>query len=111
MAVPTVAELPPTVAVLTTLCLLPVAVVVYRLFFHPLARIPGPKTGAITTLWFAYQARKGRARELTQMLHDKYGPIVRVTPNMVWFNTAEGFREVYSKGHGYEKVDSSMLTV
>lgn len=86
----------PITTAITALALMPVVVVIYRLFFHPLARIPGPLLGRSTRLWYAYHTRKGRARELTKMLHEKYGPIVRVTPNMVWFNTAEGFKEVYS---------------
>lgn len=110
MAPPTLAEIPPMAAAVTALCLLPVAIAVYRLFLHPLSRIPGPKAGAVTTLWYAYQARRGRARELTQMLHDKYGPIVRVAPNIVWFNTEDAFREVYSENNRGVK-DYGMLTV
>lgn len=90
------AQAHPTVAAGVTLLLLPMAVVVYRLFFHPLARVPGPRLAAITTVWYAYQTRKGRARELTKMLHETYGPVVRVCPNQVWFDTEEAFRQVYS---------------
>jgi hypothetical protein len=90
-------KVPSFAGVLITICLFPVAVIVYRLFYHPLSPVPGPKAAAATRLWYAYQVRKGRARWLTQMLHEKYGPIVRVTPNMVWFNTEDGFKEVYSE--------------
>lgn len=105
MTAPTPVPFPPIVAAATTVCLFPVAVIVYRLLFHPLSRIPGPRLAAITRLWYAYQVRKGRARELTQMLHGKYGPIVRVTPNMVWFNTEDGFREVYSKTQNLNRTE------
>ncbi len=81
---------------LATLTFLPVLIlVIYRLFFHPLARIPGPRLAAVSNIWHARQVRDGRARELGKSLHQRYGPVVRVGPNEVWFNSAEAFREIY----------------
>ncbi len=67
----------------------------YRLFFHPLARIPGPKLAAISNIWQAYHVRNGRSCELGKTLHKKYGPVVRVGPKEVWFNSEEAFKEIY----------------
>ena len=50
----------------TTLC-------VYRLFFHPFARFPGPPLAKITTLHSAYYAWKGTIREDILQSHEKYG--------------------------------------
>jgi hypothetical protein len=72
-----------------------VAVAFYRLFIHPLADIPGPKLAAVSNVWQARHVRDGRARELGKTLHEQYGPVVRVGPNEVWFNSAEAFREIY----------------
>jgi hypothetical protein len=83
-------------ALSVALTILPlIALVVYRLFFHPLAHVPGPRLAAISNIWQARHVRDGRARELGKVLHRVYGPVVRVGPNEVWFNSAEAFREIY----------------
>jgi hypothetical protein len=79
---------------LAVLSLLTIAV--YRLLFHPLARIPGPRLAAISNIWQARHVRNGRVRELGKTLHKKYGPVVRVGPNEVWFNSGEAFKTIYS---------------
>jgi hypothetical protein len=70
---------------------------IYRLFLHPLSRIPGPRPAAVTNGWLAYHVRNGRMLQLGKTLHAKYGPAVRVGPNEVWFNTKDAFRLIYSK--------------
>jgi hypothetical protein len=70
-------------------------VAIYRLIFHPLARVPGPRAAAISTIWQACHVRDGRSRELGKTLHKKYGPVVRVGPNEVWFNSGEAFKNIY----------------
>jgi hypothetical protein len=67
----------------------------YRLFLHPLAQVPGPRLAAITNIWQAHYVRNGRVRELGKGLPKKYGPVVRVGPNEVWFNTADAFKQIY----------------
>jgi len=82
---------------LTSLVLLAMlSISIYRLSFHPLARIPGPRLAAISNIWQARHVRDGRARELGKTLHKRYGPVVRVGPNEVWFNSQEAFKEIYS---------------
>lgn len=71
-------------------------VAAYRLFFHPLSRVPGPTYAAISSIWQAKQVRDGRMRLLGKNLHRQYGPAVRVGPNEVWFNSEDAFRSIYS---------------
>ncbi len=71
------------------------AVVVRRIFFHPLSRIPGPKLAAISNVWYAYHVKHGLTAEMGPRLHRRYGPVVRVGPNEVWFNTKEAFDTIY----------------
>lgn len=70
-------------------------VAIYRLAFHPLARIPGPSLAAVSNIWLAFHVRKGRSRVLGKTLHHTYGPAVRVGPNEVWFNSEEAFKHIY----------------
>ena len=49
--------------------------VIYNLFFHPLARFPGPRGAACTRWWLAYM-ELGRGVSLATLraeLHQKYG--------------------------------------
>lgn len=77
------------------LMLLVAGIVAYRLTLHPLANVPGPKLAAISNIWYAYQARNGYAHLLGKTLHEQYGPVVRVGPNELWFNTKEAFDAIY----------------
>jgi hypothetical protein len=52
-----------------------VGLVVYRLFLHPLAKFPGPKIAAVSTLYEAYFeiVLKGQYSMEISRLHDVYG--------------------------------------
>lgn len=69
---------------------------IYRLFLHPLARIPGPRLAAISNVWHAYHARNGHMLHLGKTLHKHYGHTVRVGPNEVWFDSKEALSKIYS---------------
>jgi len=86
---------------LSTLFLIPITTVIYRLFLHPLARVPGPKVAAISRLWQAQQHRNGRL--FTIKLHREYGPVVRIAPNEVAFDSADAFHELYRAGSSFQK--------
>jgi hypothetical protein len=77
----------------------------YRLTLHPLASVPGPRIAALSNVWYAYHAKNGLVAQLAKTLHEKYGPVVRVGPNEVWFNSKAAFKAIYGNGSGYEKSD------
>ncbi|KAL6412087.1 hypothetical protein AUP68_04469 [Ilyonectria robusta] len=95
---------------IVSLVALLVTIIIYRLVFHPLASIPGPRLAAISSIWHAYHARNGRMAHLGRTLHRRYGPVVRVGPNEVWFNTKQAFQAIYSTGSGFEKSDFYLAT-
>ncbi|GKU08617.1 unnamed protein product [Fusarium langsethiae] len=70
---------------------------VYYAFFHPLAKIPGPKLYAVTQLPYFYHLTQGDWIVTVSKLHDQYGPAVRFTPNDVSFITADAVKTIY--GH------------
>lgn len=75
--------------------LLVAGVAFHRLFLHPLASIPGPRCAAVSNIWHALQVRNGRMFSLGRTLHKQYGPVVRVGPNEVWFDSKEAFKSIY----------------
>jgi hypothetical protein len=57
----------------------------YPLFFHPLAKIPGPRLARVTRAWLTKQYMSGNWHDICLELHQKYGPIVRIAPDEVSF--------------------------
>ncbi|KAK4941421.1 hypothetical protein LTR10_018690 [Elasticomyces elasticus] len=77
-----------------------ICLVVYRLYFHPLAKFPGPKLNAISPLPGIYSLLRGRLPLDNKILHDKYGPVVRVSPNELAFNSAQAWEDIYGHRQG-----------
>lgn len=44
---------------------------------------------------------KGRGPFDTKLLHDKYGPVVRVSPGELHFNTAQAWQDIYGHRNGH----------
>ncbi|KAL4798531.1 cytochrome P450 [Aspergillus venezuelensis] len=80
-----------------------VGLAVYRLYFHPLARFPGPRLSAISSLPSIYSLLRGRLGLETKQLHDKYGSVVRVSPNELSFNSAQAWEDIYGFKTGGRK--------
>ncbi|KAF2098695.1 pisatin demethylase [Rhizodiscina lignyota] len=80
-----------------------VAIIVYRLTLHPLAKYPGPILCAISPVPSIYYLLIGRISFQYKIWHDKYGPVVRVMPNELAFNTPRAFDDIY--GHRIGRVN------
>ena len=63
------------IAICATQLVWAVLLVVYRLFVHPLAKIPGPKFAAATSWYEAYYdiVQRGKYVFEVQELHEQYG--------------------------------------
>ncbi|KAJ5198876.1 hypothetical protein N7491_000557 [Penicillium cf. griseofulvum] len=71
---------------------------IYRLYFHPLSKIPGPKLAAITSGYeFYFNVIKGGMFiwEL-ERLHEIYGPIIRIAPLEVHIKDSSYYDEIYA---------------
>jgi cytochrome P450 len=71
------------------------ALAVYRLFFSPLSRFPGPKLAATTLVVKLWHQGRGNAVHWITEQHRRYGPIVRVGPTEVSFIDAQAYQDIY----------------
>ena len=69
------------------------AIVIYNLFFHPLATVPGPRFYGASNVLYAWGLIAGNWTYTLKDLHDKYGPVVRFAPNYVSFITTGAWKE------------------
>ncbi|KAI6093965.1 cytochrome P450 [Hypoxylon rubiginosum] len=69
---------------------------VYLLFFHPLAKYPGPKIAAISNVWYGYQWLSGRYPWAMQRVLREYGDVVRVAPNELVFISPKAYTDIYT---------------
>ncbi|KAF2667975.1 trichodiene oxygenase [Microthyrium microscopicum] len=73
---------------------------VYRITFHPLAKFPGPKLAAMSTMYeFWFDGIKGGkyTQEVARM-HSQYGPIIRIGPEQLHCNDPAFTDKVYPGG-------------
>ncbi|KAI5364608.1 Putative cytochrome P450 [Septoria linicola] len=70
-------------------------IVIYRIFFHPLSKYPGPLLAKVTDLYSTYHALRGDRHLEFYRTHEKYGRIVRFGPNSLSFNSATALKEIY----------------
>ncbi|KAL4928992.1 cytochrome P450 [Aspergillus undulatus] len=73
--------------------------VIYRLWLSPLAKFPGPKPAA-ATLWYETYHDAFRWGQYTfeiAKMHEKYGPIVRISPHELHINDPEYYEDLYSR--------------
>ncbi|KAF3402712.1 Trichodiene oxygenase [Talaromyces pinophilus] len=71
---------------------------IYNIWFHPLAKFPGPKIAVIGPWYEAYYdiIKDGRYLWQIEKMHEKYGPIVRVNAHELHIKDVTYYSEVYS---------------
>lgn len=79
--------------------------VLYNYLFHPLRQIPGPFLAGLTPWVQLYHGLKGDRHLWLHRLHERYGTHVRVAPNFVSINSAQGLHDIYGHGKKLKKAD------
>ncbi|KAH8671738.1 putative benzoate 4-monooxygenase cytochrome P450 [Xylariales sp. PMI_506] len=72
-----------------------IAQVTYNLYLHPLRRFPGPWLRAGFYLPDKLSILRGVAYKDIEHLHETYGPVVRITPSALSYNTAQAWKDIY----------------
>ena len=82
-----------------------------RRYFHPLSHIPGPLLWTLSDLpiWYHYVIKGGRLLHVLPSLHERYGPVVRISPNEVHLSDPANYDKIYSMGTKFLK-DPSFYT-
>uniref|UniRef100_A0A8H7N3W4 Cytochrome P450 n=1 Tax=Bionectria ochroleuca TaxID=29856 RepID=A0A8H7N3W4_BIOOC len=73
---------------------------IYLVFFHPLAKVPGPKLYAISIIPYMYHLKSGKWHRVLKDLHDQYGPVVRIAPGDVSFINGDAWKIIYGHKNG-----------
>ncbi|KAK6497772.1 hypothetical protein TWF481_012174 [Arthrobotrys musiformis] len=80
---------------------------IYRVYFHPLANIPGPKFQLISTyfsrIYWTTKENKGRFLFGLEDWHKKYGPIVRTAPNIIHFVDIDAYNQIFKVATKFPK--------
>ncbi|KAF4980974.1 hypothetical protein FZEAL_3131 [Fusarium zealandicum] len=82
-----------------------VATAVYRLYFHPLAKYPGPFWARISAFPAYYHTQNKDRHVWFWKLQQKYGPNLRITPNSVLINTPTGLKTIFSNKANVKKAE------
>lgn len=106
-----------TFPVYTALWTLPllyvVATIIYNIFFHPIAKYPGPFLAKFTPIYpMLAMFKMNRVRWQHQMLQ-KYGSPVRVGTNELYFSDMKSWQDIYGQSSNpcpKEKVFYDMFT-
>jgi len=77
-----------------------VGLAIYRVYFHPLSRFPGPKIAAATGFYETYfdiiSGPGGQYMWEIQRMHNKYGPIVRINPHEIHVDDPSWLDNLYT---------------
>jgi hypothetical protein len=72
--------------------------VTYQVYFHPLARFPGPFLASVTDLWQVYEFLTLKQPYNLTELHAKYGQFVRYGPDKLSITAEDAVPLIYQKG-------------
>ncbi|CZT18016.1 related to benzoate 4-monooxygenase cytochrome P450 [Ramularia collo-cygni] len=91
----------PTLLLLLLLLLLLIIPKIYNAVYDP---IPGPLICRLTPFWTYYHSILGDESTQITTLHEKYGPIIRISPYEIVISEGEALGPIYSeKGGGFLK--------
>ncbi|KAJ5683485.1 cytochrome protein [Penicillium macrosclerotiorum] len=71
----------------------------------PLRRVPGPFLAGWTNLWRMFHVRQGKYHVVIADLHKKYGPVVRIAPNVLDLDFPQLIKTLYNTKANYLKTE------
>ncbi|KAH7142873.1 cytochrome P450 [Dactylonectria estremocensis] len=76
----------------------------YMLYFHPLARFPGPEEACLSQKWLLRVSEDGNPEHVFEKLHEKHNSrAIRIAPNELHIDDVNVYKTVYSQTSPYTK--------
>lgn len=72
--------------------------IIFNVFFHPIAAVPGPRAAAASDLWLTWRTLSLRKCETLHECLSTYGPVVRIAPNKIVVSSQTDIKTIYSIG-------------
>lgn len=74
--------------------------IIFNIYLHPLSSCPGPLICKISRIPYWISTFRGRQIYFMKGLHDKYGPVLRFSPNELSFTNAQAWKDIcaFQKG-------------
>lgn len=79
--------------------------IVFTILNDPLSKYPGPAIARWTNLWRLFATRRGRYHLEIQKLHEQYGPIVRIGPNLLDLDMPELVKTIFNIKGDWKKTE------
>ncbi|KAK3938485.1 cytochrome P450 [Diplogelasinospora grovesii] len=80
-----------------------------RLYFHPLSKYPGPWLNALSPIPEVLAIVAGRQHAYHRKLHERYGPVVRASPNELIFCGADAWDDIYGNKPGKPDMEKAPI--
>ncbi|KAI1614672.1 cytochrome P450 [Exophiala viscosa] len=74
-----------------------VAQIIYYRYLHPLRDFPGPFWASVTRLWIGWHCWRQTELETEKALHEKYGPVLRITPTLLLVSDSSKLPLIYHR--------------
>ncbi|PYI35377.1 cytochrome P450 [Aspergillus indologenus CBS 114.80] len=74
--------------------------ILYNIHLHPLARYPGSRLYAASSIPLVIAQLRGRWHVFVQDAHEKYGPVVRIGPSELSYTSAAAWQDIYGRRKG-----------
>lgn len=79
-------------------------------YLKGLNKYPGPFAASLTDNWRLFDVWKRNTHITYRRLHERYGDIVRVAPNVLSFGDPKAIPDIYGLNKGYTKVSPNNLS-
>ncbi|KAF4549640.1 Cytochrome P450-like protein 81 [Elsinoe fawcettii] len=80
-----------------------ISTAVYNRYFTGISHVPGPWLASLSNIWRYQIARTFRPEQVHINLHERYGPVVRLGPNIVSVSDPSALQTIYAPNAGFVK--------
>lgn len=88
----------------------PITKAIYNIYFHPLAKYPGPVFAAATKIPVALVSWDGSLSQWQRDLHDSYrSDVIRISPDELSFIDSSAWKDLYGNKPGHERFQKDLL--